>query len=111
MVEKLKNAYEAEADAKARKASCCSDKGCESHGNLPFDILVVGILDVDFYHCDVLLGVLLNELLDVGIHLIGGLLVRITHVAKTGAVIAHKVRNLFANTPRSDSLVFLVSLL
>ena len=91
MVEKLKNTDEAEADAKAHKASCRPDKGCESHGNLPLDILIVGVLDVDFYHCNVLLGVLLNELLDVGIHLIGGLFIRVTHVAKTGAVIAHKV--------------------
>ena len=97
MVEKLKNTYEAEADAQTYKAPCCTDKGCECHGNLPFDVSVVGVLDVDFYHCDVLLGILLNEVLDVGCHLKSWLLIWFAYVAKAGLVISHEIGNFIAN--------------
>ena len=103
MVEKLENTNKAEADTETYKASCCSDKGCEGHGNLPLDVGVVGVFEVDFYHGDVLLGILLNEVLYVGIHLIGWLLIWVADVAKAGSLISHETCNFIAQV-----LVFVV---
>ena len=58
MVEKLKNTDKTEANTKTHESPCCTDKGCECHGNVPLDVGVVRVLYVDFYHGNVLLRVL-----------------------------------------------------
>ena len=89
LVEKLKNTDKAEPDAETHKASCCSDKWRECHGNVPLDVSIVGVLEIDFYHGYVLLGILLNEMLYVCLHLISWLLIWAADIAQAGFVISH----------------------